>query len=248
MKWYRDTTGRFAHRPHFEPQELEEETWRAATSFHREKYGRSFRAPWSTEDLGCLIEQRAESLDLYADLRSREGPDVEGLTWFRRGHRPKVEIDAALTQDPRRENRLRMTLAHEFTHVLLHGPLWEMHWDAAAGPSLFVGLEDNLELRSVTYRGRARSGIDWMEWQASYGAGALLAPARLVRICAKDAAEFHGVKLPTFDDADALDDLVEAVARGFTISREAALVRLKSLRLVRPARERAQGSLEFTES
>ena len=105
MKWYRDDTGRFASQPHFEPAELE--TWRATADFHLSKYGREFKPPWRTEDLGCLIEERAERLDLYADLRSREGPDVEGLTLFRRGQKPLVEIECTLTNDPRRLNRLR---------------------------------------------------------------------------------------------------------------------------------------------
>jgi hypothetical protein len=183
MHWRRDLTGRFAYRPHFDPAEIESETWAATASFHLGKYGRRFSPPWKTEDLGCLIEERAERLDLYADLRATEGETVEGRTTFRRGCRPAVEIDQRLSSEPRLQRRLRMTLAHEFIHVLFHGPLWAVQWEIAGGPSLFCSEHDNAQLQSVSHRDGGGSGVDWLEWQAAAGAGALLSPqtARPIR-------------------------------------------------------------------
>ena len=47
--------------------------------------------PITTDDLTVLLETRAGSLDLYADLIDR-GDDVEGVTVFDKGARPQVLI------------------------------------------------------------------------------------------------------------------------------------------------------------
>ena len=47
------------------------------------------------------------------------------MTLFERGKRPRVLISRGLTEDPRREKRLRTTLGHELGHVILHSRLYD---------------------------------------------------------------------------------------------------------------------------
>src|SRR3546814_5151004 len=70
-----------------------------------------------------LIELNDASLDSSADL-TVYGDDVEGVTAFHPDGDPEVAISDRLANDPRRENRLRTTLAHEFGHVHFHRHLW----------------------------------------------------------------------------------------------------------------------------
>ena len=58
---------------------------------------------------------------MYVALNDGE----EGKTDFR-GKKPDVHISQELSNEPRYENRLRTTLAHEFGHVHFHGPFCEM--------------------------------------------------------------------------------------------------------------------------
>lgn len=242
MKWFRDRSGRFSQRPHFERAELDALGADLTSAFHLAKYGRPFAPPWRTEDLSTLIEQHVESLDLYADLESREGPGVEGITWFARGRRPKVEISTVLSTDPRYERRLRTTLTHECTHVVLHGPLWELHWEQLGGPDLFA--ERGYDFRSVSRRD-GRSEVDWMEWQAGYGCGAILMPRPLIVRSVIEARRALSVSGDLTSGTREGDVVVRRVAEQFHASRDAARVRLEELRLLRPIGMVAQGGLEL---
>ena len=226
MKWFRDSTGRFAYRPHFEQIEIEAECRRITDAFHLAKYRRAFEPPWSTDDLASLIEQHAESLDLYADLRGREGGDVEGLTTFVRGSRPHVEIESSLTSAPRQVNRFRTTLAHECTHVVLHGPLWQMQL-AAGSRGLFDQLSRPTTMKSVTRTGTG--AVDWMEWQANHGSGAILMPKHLLVPVASAFRRERGLLGTILEHDEAGVELAEAVAERFGTSVLAAQVRLKVL-------------------
>ena len=238
MKWIRDITGRFANRPHFELEEIEAECHRITDEFHRAKYQRPFEPPWSTDDLASLIEQHAESLDLYADLRDREGDDVEGLTVFVRGLRPHVEIESSLTTAPRLLNRLRTTLAHECTHVVFHGPLWQLQLTTGSR-GLFDQVARPTTVKSVT---RTTAGpVDWMEWQANHGAGAILLPKHLVLPMATAARRRLGSAL--FEENDAATALAQTIAEQFGTSIQAALVRLKVLGILGRADASHQGEL-----
>ncbi len=124
VHYSRDPTGRFAQRPFYPARELDGECERIITALLTRKHGRT-TFPVDTEDLKVLIEQEADELDCYADL-SHYGPDTQGVTEFHPGTKPRVEISVLLSEDPRRENRLRTTLSHEYGHVHFHGPLFEM--------------------------------------------------------------------------------------------------------------------------
>src|SRR5439155_21724165 len=109
---------RFRRRPHFETAELDTICEDTVRTFLQQRYG-EVRFPILTDDLTVLLEQKTNSLDLYADL-SGEGDEVEGATYFRRGGKPDVAIAEHLSSDQWRENRYRTTLSHVPYPVVLH--------------------------------------------------------------------------------------------------------------------------------
>lgn len=170
VTYVRDQTGRFQQRPHYKPDELDREC-----EYHHgisQKLHGEVCYPIDTEDLKKLIERDAEDLDVYADL-SVYGVEVEGVTEFRPGRRPSVKISSKLTEDERRENRLRTTLTHEWGHVHFHSYLWEVE-------PLTTDLlrekpnQDKIICKRDTIIDAKQT--DWMEWQAGYVCGAILMP------------------------------------------------------------------------
>ena len=94
VKYVPDRTGRFSQRPHYEPKELDRECENIIAGFLKERHGAA-KYPVSTDDLTVLIERNTESLDQFADL-SGYGRNVEGLTHFQPGRKPRVKISASL--------------------------------------------------------------------------------------------------------------------------------------------------------
>lgn len=173
VRYIRDTTGRFPERPFYEQGELDQECENIIVNFLHSIY-REVRFPVETEDLKKLIERDADNLDCYADL-SEYGSDVEGVTEFEPGQKPAVKIAAVLTEDERRENRLRTTLTHEYGHVHFHAYLYTVN---LAQGRLFQRADKHICKRN-TMLDAPQS--DWMEWQAGYVCGALLIPASYIR-------------------------------------------------------------------
>lgn len=231
MKLVRDTTGRFAQRPHYEPQELDRECESIISNFLKKKYGAA-KFPVSTDDLTTLIEQEAEDLDLYADL-SVYGANVEGVTIFVPGGKAKVKISSTLSEDPARENRLRTTLTHEFGHAHFHNYLFDQ---PSPSLDLFAPSRSNVqgartnEQKQVCKRETMLEAAqsDWMEWQAGHVCGAILMPASRVRRLVH--AEFTHLGAETITSSSAVGmGLIEAVKDAFQVSQDAARVRLLRL-------------------
>lgn len=219
-----DRTGRFPERPHYRPEELDKECERIITHFLRQLHGDAV-FPVTTDDLTKLIERDADDLDLYADL-SHLGPDVEGVTEFLPGRKPTVRISAELSDDPRRENRLRTTLTHEYGHVHFHAYLWAMR---PAGPDL-------LDRRASTEPSHCKRETmlnapqtDWMEWQAGYVCGALLMPRQALARVVAEHQEQHGLFGPVSADGAHGLALIANVIDVFQVSEDAARVRLAKL-------------------
>lgn len=230
MRFIPDLTRRFKTRPFFENYEMEAECEACVSDFLIAVRG-EVAYPIATDDLTVLIERFAE-LDLYADL-SPFGDDVQGLTKFASGKKPEVLIDRRLSEDSRRVNRLRTTLAHEFGHVRLHNILFQRE---AGGLPLFgdaLAFEQSCKPASMTNA----SFKDWMEWQAGYVCTALLAPGRQVARVLEEAAIQPG---PLNPEGVAASTAIEATSSAFGISREAARVRLSVLGRLADGR---QGSL-----
>ncbi len=224
VKYVADRTGRFSQRPHYEPKELDKECEAIIGGFLKTRHGK-IEFPVSTDDLTVLIERDTESLDLYADL-STYGKEVEGLTQFQPGRKPKVLISEILSANERQQNRLRTTLAHEYGHVRFHAYLWEM--EPAAADLLKRNPRANMQ---VCFRDKILDAAqtDWMEWQAGYVCGALLMPVSRVRAVADAYCESNGL-FGIVGQADSHGRaLIDAVRKAFDVSADAARIRLIKL-------------------
>ena len=224
VKYVRDRTGRFAQRPHFEPEDLDRECESIIDSFLKEYNGEA-KFPVSTDDLTRLIERDSDDLDLYADLTAF-GSTVEGMTEFRPGQKPWVKIAAPLANDDRRENRLRTTLTHEYGHVHFHTYLWEVE---SSQDGLFAQNSNAngqiCKRDTILDAGR----LDWMEWQAGYVCGALLMPVSYVRRLVGAYRKSHGLFGAIGHTSQHGHALIAEMQVAFQVSADAARVRLFKL-------------------
>jgi len=226
VRWFKDKTGRFQERPHYEPAELDNECERIVTQFLVGVHGR-LDFPITTDDLTNLVETMASDLDLYADLTD-DGDDVEGVTRFARSKQPAVAIAKALSEDQRRENRLRTTLTHELGHVRFHDGLFQAKLAAQdlfsrADPAKVICKRDRMVDAPV---------VDWMEWQACYASGSFLMPKSVLTGLVTDWRRETGVQATLAPDDQHGSDLIDRVRQRFGTSAEAARIRLVKLGLV----------------
>jgi len=228
VAYVRDQTGRFHNRPHYEPAELDGECEKLISAFLNKTHGEA-RFPILTEDLKNLIESRADTLDVYADLTDL-GSTVEGVTEFRPGKKPRVYIAKQLTEDVHRENRLRTTLSHEFGHVHFHGYLWDLEPAPAPALAQTAGAAQKIICKRDTILDARAS--DWMEWQAGYVCGAILMPKGAITALCLQHAEAAGRYGPAQANTPEGLDLIAAVKTTFQVSEEAARIRLLRLQLL----------------
>jgi Zn-dependent peptidase ImmA (M78 family) len=216
MKMIPDRTGRFPQRPHWEIPELERKCEEAITAFVIHRYGFE-RIPVPTEALTEIIERDGGDLDIRPNL-SDDKYEVFGYTRFERGKKPIVTIARELWEQRYRNNRLRMTLSHEYGHVLLHAWLYEKY-GAAAEPQLCYW-QSLLPTEGV---------VDWMEWQAGYAGGALLMPESFVRRAVAAFLRDRKETPPVKKSSATASALCERISLAFDVSVEAAKVRLAKL-------------------
>jgi hypothetical protein len=223
MIWVKDKTGRFARRPHYEPEELDAECELMITEFLRGRHG-TVAYPISTDDLTVLIEQHVADLDLYANLSS-EGLDVEGVTDFFPGKQPRVRVSDYLSARDGMANRFRTTLTHELGHVKFHTFMFD---GAVMAPSLFPA--QSLVTSNKCKRDKIihASQTDWMEWQAGYACGAFLMPATALGASIRAFIAQRGITVARFaiDSAEGTG-LIASIAGSFAVSSDAARVRLE---------------------
>lgn len=224
MKWVRDLTGRFAERPHYLPEELDAECERILGDFQQVST-RQLKVPVETDELTKLVETHAADLDLYADL-SIEGADVEGVTLFIKNEKPRVLIARELSDDPRRENRLRTTLTHELGHVKFHAFIWELK----GRPSrLFEDMQEDPSPKCRRGDMTAAPAKDWMEWQAGYVCGSLLMPVTAFSALVAEYFQENDVYGAVVAGSLQAEELIRRVAAEFQVSHDAAKVRLSKL-------------------
>jgi hypothetical protein len=221
MKWVKDKSGRFAERPHYLPDEMDVQCEKVITEFVGTRKGR-VEYPLTTDDLTILIESMTQDLDLYADLTS-EGSDVEGVTDFFPGSRPRVRIEKRLTTDGRMANRFRTTLTHELGHVVFHDFLFQgvrrtSLFDRGSSSGSNKCKRDNIVDPPLS---------NWMEWQAGFACGAFLMPSTGLRESIRDYVQGGGFSISRFGVASAEGQgLITRVVERFAVSRDAARVRL----------------------
>lgn len=195
-------------------------------------------------DIEAFVERHLRlQLDQYAELPS----DVLGVTEFVPGKDPRVSINGDLTGSalddedttPGLVGRWRATVAHEAGHVLLHRSLFEldsMQRGLFSGSAQEPGRNPRLLRclkRDVTYRNGGPS--DWKEVQANMAIGGLLMPKPLiVGVVREERARLGLCDTSLTANGGALEDLIAAVAERFTVSRQAARIRIEGLTTVAP--------------
>jgi Zn-dependent peptidase ImmA (M78 family) len=217
MKLLRDPLGRPIPHIYFKTQDLDERCERKIVAFMNRHCG-GFRLPIPTDDLIRLIEMEADDLDMYADLPEEQ----DGHTDFYADRKPRVMIAKRLS-DPRYENRLRMTLGHEYGHVWFYAPLWRKS-----------GSDHPAEPRWTCHRDRIVDAPqnDWIEFQAAYIGGALLMPCYSVKLWAGEIGMREAKQPPVPVDSDLGRAMIERLIRRCRVSEQASRVRLLRLGLL----------------
>lgn len=227
-RWIQDDTGRFERRPYYASDELDRECEAIVEAHLRHRHG-EVRYPIATDDLHILIERHGAEIDAYADL-SDHGPDTEGMTKFTPDEPPLVMISKDLATDPRRENRLRTTLAHEFGHVYFHAPLYAELFQQSGGNTASA-----LPMQGICKRDDILDAprMDWMEWQAGYVCGAVLMPAAATRQRLSALLPAQNSEEPVLVGTGLDRIAVRIVKMAFAVSAEAARIRLLKLGILR---------------
>ena len=216
MRWLPDRTGAFPKRLYFESlSEIDDECERLIEFTHHKCFSKKPVLPLADDVLTVLVEQHAD-LDLYAILPA----PLHGVTEFRQGKRPLVQINDDLSSSPTRRNRMRTTVAHEWFHAVHHRRVWELRWarDRIQGK----GRAQRAECRDDTIVGAHDQ--NWMEFQAGYASCAILMPRGPV------VGLHRGLRVR--DDQSREGELVARVASAFDVSEDAARWRLRLLHLL----------------
>jgi len=204
-------------------------------------------------DLELFVEQ---GLEVVLDQSAPLPLDVLGVTRFRVGERPRIEINAYLTgafDGPAATMtdtaRWRSTLAHEAAHVILHSRLFQLDDQQLKLPlpteseSLAVEVQSCLK-RDVRFGGQ---GQDPREFQANRGMAALLMPRKLFADAARRAAQTAGLPEGILSPmASGSGRLVAMLAEQFQVSRQATGIRLGQLGSFTPTQGLACSSVNKT--
>ncbi|MBY0459664.1 MAG: ImmA/IrrE family metallo-endopeptidase [Gemmataceae bacterium] len=189
------------------------------------------------------VERFVEShLDVQFDPYAALPADTLGQTDFRVGERPLVMINADLSGAALDDDhsplglrgRWRATVAHEGCHVMLHRCLFNLNpaqtdlFDSVEGAAEPVVRLQRCLKRDVAYNRRAS---DWREVQANQGMAALLMPRPVFAAACR--AQFDRLGAGRIDQGTrAADDLARRMAELFQVSRQAAAIRLGTLKLL----------------
>jgi hypothetical protein len=226
VRYVQDLTGRFKLRPYYEAVEIDIECERLITDFMREQCG-GLVLPIPTDVLTKLMERDASDLDLYADLSDEEA-FIDGVTDFFLDPdcKPAVRIAKGLSEDARRETRLRTTLTHEYFHVKFHGPLYELE---ARSPRLFSEMDKKIPVKCHRDSIVSAAAADWMEWQAGYACGAFLMLASHMRQIVAEYVRHRRMLFRPRANSEHAAELQRQVVEEFFVSPDAARVRLLKL-------------------
>jgi hypothetical protein len=223
-------------RPYKSAEEIDHECEAFVRHFLSLSLVASLTVPLSTDLLTTMIEECAERLDLYAELP----PEVEGWTEVSADDRPWVRINRSLSVAPHRLNRLRSTLAHEWYHLVFHAPFYQEKFKQR---DLFATAAEHIVCaRATILASQKRARVDWREWQAAYGAGALLIPITMLRQVIQEHSAMHGVP-PYLEGSGKAQGLVSTLASLCEVSQESVVVRLKQKGVITAALDKQQPCL-----
>jgi Zn-dependent peptidase ImmA (M78 family) len=193
-------------------------------SGYESQTGKCVTAPVPVED---IIEFGLGLRLAFEDLRGRlKMDDVLGATYVKIR---KICADTSLNR-PGSEGRLCFTLAHEAGHWVMHREY--VDWARRGGGFIFCRSQD------------AKKPI---EWQADCFASCLLMPESLVRetfagVCGSRPLVIHNVESayagpicfdPCVANWPAIADCVKKAGSFFNVSKQAMIIRLQDLGLVR---------------
>lgn len=204
MKQGSDSTGLFPFRTFYEEQELED----IATACRMEAGIKTDELAISFEQLINLVRSRAD-LELEATLDEGD----EASTVFKAGSPPQVRLcDGGMPI-----TRLKMTLAHELGHIVLHQAVFEAKAQQARLEGVLA------QVSTGRAEGRSIDSDHWIEWQARRFAGALLVPCSLL----SRALELSAFSSPLVSGDSSATRLLAKAASSFQVSKEAILVRAR---------------------
>ncbi len=234
MKWYRGRDGKQAF--FLPPDEIEAA---CEDELHRANMFPTAAAP--VLEVDAFIERHLRAkLDPYAVL----DPEVLGYVDFPAPERPEVYINRDLSDLADGEadastaavGRLRATMAHEAAHIMFHRVLYLEQ----EGQGTLFGAPTNPRdrlMRCYKKQFGVVTGSDWREVQANRGMAALLMPAPVFRAVAGE--ELDRLGLPPGSGPNSR--LAATLASRFQVSRQAASIRLETLRITSPAGQRHLG-------
>ena len=235
MKIIRDKTGTFPRRLWFEDGEIE-----GIAERHRQD---SLRLIGGTDSPALQVDKFIEiylpkalekdiTLDPYADLQSKEGPEVLGATYFCDDHL-EVKIDQRVTKEAERTGqwgRYNATATHEGGHCIGHAVLFQRDPNQQTlfrsdGPGKISCLQRTIE---GYYTG------EWWEYQANQIMANLLMPRELFLEHFVRERNAFGIR----DNTELpkrrrlFDALVTYLARVFQVSKQAVKIRLRELKQI----------------
>lgn len=186
-------------------------------------------------DLERFVQRHlGADFDQFAAL----SPEVLGQTEFVPGKPPAIRINGDLTGSafedddplPWTKGRWRATVAHEAGHVLLHRGLFEVN--LSQGELFCAGTQASSLMRCLKRDVGYRSATsDWREVQANKAMAALLMPRGLLRQVALAHPALQGIANDVGGDSST-DVVVGDLARAFEVSKQAASIRLGTLKIV----------------
>jgi hypothetical protein len=229
VKWYQGKEG--DQRIWFEPEEIEQI---AEDELRKAKQYPSATSP--VLDIERFLEGHLKaSLDQFADLE----PDVLGLTRFHKGRPPAVSINRDLPEAADTEakpgvvGRWRATLAHESAHILLHRMLFELNGNGQSKTSADTSSGGHDAVMQCLKRdvGPGGRSSDWREVQANRGMAALLMPQRIFsKVAQAKIDETNLTELTPGSQSSRI--LAQQLAHHFSVSKQAASIRLETLSLI----------------
>jgi hypothetical protein len=154
-------------------------------------------------------------LELFPKAGMRQAGDIEALLL---GDLKTIVVDRDAFMDPRAENRLRFSVAHEIGHLMLHAELFRQLRHA----SIQQWVEFILSIPETEY--------DWLESHAYEFAGRLLVPPDALRETfhgALNVAEQAGFTEWDTTGETALGFVANHICRRFGVSAEVIARRLR---------------------
>lgn len=196
-----------------------------------------------TVDIERFIQSLGVRMDQYADLDS----SVLGLTEFHSSQTPRILINRDLTgaidddsTPPGILGRWRATMAHEASHVVMHRILFDVNQDQQG---LFPSASEEKSHQLMRCLKKAvlfRSGgtSDWREIQANMGMAALLMPQQLFqRLASTIINQLHLSAVDLGAGSKTTATISAELATLFSVSKQAASIRLETLGIVAPAKQ-----------